>query len=157
MAKTRYRTTITGLMAVVLCVGLGLAALRNADEYWAAGTYNLAALVLSLAAVCAINGRRRVRTAASGFVVFALVYLLFASLRGRDVNSFGFGPQRRPALALEQGFVFLQPYLKPISSGDMSGFICYDQVAQSLAMMIFGALGAVAGRMVAARRPDDED
>ena len=39
---TRPRLTIAQLMTVILLVGFGFAALRNADDFWASATYTLA-------------------------------------------------------------------------------------------------------------------
>src|SRR5215831_4719880 len=140
MTANRYRTSIAGLMALVLFVGLSLAALRNADRYWAAGTYTLAFLALS-AAVCAIVGQGAVRSFAIGFAVFGLSYILWGLLPHRDVNSFGFGPQPHPTLLPELGFVLLQPYLKPMPPSDTQGFISYDQVGQSIGILLSGFFG----------------
>lgn len=69
-----YRYNIAGLMAFVVCVGFGLAALRNADPYWGTGTYNVAFLSLSVATVYAIVGRGRVRSFSTGFAAFGFTY-----------------------------------------------------------------------------------
>ena len=78
-----YRATITGMMTFVLCIGLGLAALRHSDRNWAAGAYNFAALALACATVCAVIGRGGTRTISTGFVVFALTYLFFNPVLGQ--------------------------------------------------------------------------
>jgi hypothetical protein len=154
MVRTRH--TIAALMALVLGVGLGLAALRNADPYWAAGTYNVAFFTLSSAAVCALVSKGNLRSVSIGFAVFGLMYLLFDLLPPRPVNIFGFGPQPRPSMLLDQAFVLLQPYLKPMPPFDMQGFTHYDQVAQSIGMFLSGLFGAALSRLVAGNREADD-
>src|SRR5262249_31685058 len=78
-------------------------------------------------------------------------YFLFNLLPLRAYGSFGY-VQGRPTLLIEQGFVFLQPYLKPMPSSDLQGFIVYDQVSQSLAIMLCGTFGAILSQLVAAMR-----
>jgi hypothetical protein len=46
---TRPRLTLAQLMAVVLLVGFGFAALRNANPSWASVTFSLAILAVSVA------------------------------------------------------------------------------------------------------------
>src|SRR5271168_1196118 len=98
MIRFRARHNIAGLMALVLCVGLSLAALRNSDQLWTTVIYTLAIISLAVAVVGAIVGEGRIRTFSTGFAVFGLTYLLIDFLPPRDVNSFGFGPQPRPSL-----------------------------------------------------------
>jgi hypothetical protein len=146
------RPSIAGLMACVLCVGLGLAALRNADQWWARGAYTVAITAIASALVLATIGGRRIRGISTGFTVFGLTYLLIDLLPPRSINSFGFGPQSYPSLLIEQGFVLIQPFLKPMPNGDTQGFIHYDQVGHSLAVLIFGSIGAILGRLASGDR-----
>ena len=55
----RLRLTIANLMIVVLYAGLGFAALRNADEFWASATFTLAILAVSAAVVVAVARKGR--------------------------------------------------------------------------------------------------
>jgi hypothetical protein len=151
MIRFRARHSIAGLMALVLCVGLSLAALRNSDQLWATVIYTLAIITLAAAVVGAIVGEGRIRTFSTGFAVFGLTYLLIDFLPPRDVNSFGFGPQPRPSLLIEKGFALLQPYLKPMSPQATQGFIEYDQVGQSIGIILFGLFGAVLSGLVAGK------
>jgi hypothetical protein len=74
------RFTILGLMGLVLGLAVAIAALRNADDYWAGGLMMATAGLIGVAALGAFyhSGRRRARRL--GFVVFgggyfALVFL----------------------------------------------------------------------------------
>jgi hypothetical protein len=153
MIRFRARHNIAGLMALILCVGLSLAALRNSDRLWATVIYTLAITTLAAAVVGAIVGEGRIRTFSTGFAVFGLTYLLIDFLPPRDVNSFGFGPQPRPSLLIEKGFALLQPFLKPMSPQATQGFIEYDQVGQSIGIILFGLFGAVLSGLVAGKHP----
>jgi hypothetical protein len=46
---TRPRLTIAQSMAIVLFLGFGFAALRNADAFWASVTFSLAIISVSVA------------------------------------------------------------------------------------------------------------
>jgi hypothetical protein len=69
----------------------------------------------------------------------------------RHVNIFGFGPQPRPTLVLEKGLLLLQPYVKPMLPSDTEGFIHYDQVGQSVALLISGFVGAGMSQFIAGK------
>ena len=58
---TRPRLTIAQAMAIVFLVGFGCAALRNANDFWAIATFNLAIFLNSTALVAAIVSRGRAR------------------------------------------------------------------------------------------------
>jgi hypothetical protein len=44
---TRLRFSIAQLMGIVLYLGFGFAALRNADEFWASASYTLAIILIA--------------------------------------------------------------------------------------------------------------
>ena len=66
----RLRLTIANLMIVVLYAGLGFAALRNADEFWASATFTVAILAVSAAVVGVVARKGRARLTWLGFAVF---------------------------------------------------------------------------------------
>jgi hypothetical protein len=152
----RRRFSIAALMAMILALGLALAALRNADQWWARGVHTMTITSLSAAIVLALIGGPPIRGMATGYTVFGLTYFLSDLLPPRSVNGFGFGPQYHPAILIDQAFILLQPYLKPMPGGATPGFVHYDQTAHSLAVIIFGLLGAILGGVVAARREKRE-
>lgn len=45
----RFRFTLAQLMAIVLFIGFGFAALRNANALWTSATFSLAILTVSVA------------------------------------------------------------------------------------------------------------
>jgi hypothetical protein len=157
MIIRRYRLTIAGLMVFILGVAFGLAALRNAGPYLATATYNLACFSLPTAIVCAVVGQGMLRSLATGYAAFGSAYFLFYLLPLRAWGNFGL-VQERPSLFIERGFVFLQPYLKPMPPTNIQGFMDYDLVSQSLAIMLCGGVGAVLSCFIAgkyARRRSD--
>jgi hypothetical protein len=146
-------------MTIVLAVGFGFAALRNADRFWASAAFTLAIAAISIALTVAITRKGRTRTAWAGFAVFGWVYLLIVLLPPRHTGGFGFGPMYWPPLLVEWGLVSLQPYLHPLppgAAGGLAGDLLtpYDQVSHSLGVILFGLVGAVLGRLFAAK--DDE-
>jgi hypothetical protein len=67
-------------MGLVLCVALAIAALRNADDYWAGGLMLGTALLIGVATVGALTRPRRARAGWLGFAVFGGGYFALAFL-----------------------------------------------------------------------------
>jgi hypothetical protein len=104
---TRLRFTLAQLMAIVLYLGFGFAALRNADEFWESAAATLAIILIAAALVGASARGGRARTPWIGFAVFGWAYLITAHLP----------PLRKPHLLIEWGIARLQPYIKPLPPG----------------------------------------
>src|SRR5690349_14196326 len=62
-------------MAIVLLVGVGVAALRSASVLWSSAVFTLAVAVLSGAVLGAIARRGRSRMTWAGFALFGWIYL----------------------------------------------------------------------------------
>ena len=152
---THFRFSIAQLMAIVLYLGLGFAALRNADRFWASATSTLSVVAISTALVGALVRRGRARPVWIGFAAFGWTYLLISTLPPRASGGLGFGPLPWPPSLIEWGMASLQPYLRPVPSGQMwnSGSLLtpYEQVGHSLGIVLFGSVGAVVGRFLAMR------
>jgi hypothetical protein len=150
---TRFRFTLAQLMALVLCLGLCFAALRNADEFLASVTFTLTTMTISAALVGAFVRKGRARTACIGFAVFGWAYLLIDLLPPRASGGLGFGPLPWPPRLIEWGFARLQPYLRPVPPTQYSGgyLTPYEQVGHSLGIIIFGLIGAVLARLLASK------
>jgi hypothetical protein len=150
---TRLRFTLAQSMATVLYLGFGFAALRNADELWASATYTLAIVLIAAALVGAFARSEGARTPWIGFAVFGWTYLLIVHLPEWDVGGLGFGPIRKPHLLFEWGTARLQPLIKPLDRGGIGGYqinlMYYEQVSQSLGIILFGLVGALLGRLLA--------
>ena len=144
---TRFRLSIAQLMAIVLLVGLGFAALRNANDFWAIAIFNLAIFLNATALVAAILRRGRARAAWVGFAVFGWAYLLIDLLPDRSSGSFGFGPIPKPHLLVDRGLALIQLYMQP-----PGGFgVVHDQVSHSLQIILFGLVGTVVAQFIAAK------
>jgi hypothetical protein len=155
----RQRFGLAGLMAYIVVIGLGIAALRNADRWWACGMNTLALLTAAAAIVGATLGQGRFRRLCTGYAAFSLIYFAADLLPPRNVNSFGFGPNPPATMLIEAAFVAIQPQLKPMLPSDNAGHIYYDQVGRALAIILFGSFGAAWGGFLAGRhahRPPDE-
>ena len=72
------RMKISGLMAVVLVVAVGLAALRSGSDIWAGACFLLTCGVLALAAVGSVFDTRGARAWWLGFAIFGCGYLVLA-------------------------------------------------------------------------------
>jgi hypothetical protein len=152
---TRFRFTIAQSMATVLFIGLGFAALRNADDFWASATFTLGIAAISAALVGGFARRGKARTAWFGFAVFGLTYFVIGLSPPLNVpNSFydvfTGGQRPTPMLLIDWALHRVQPYLNPVPKG-RAGFIPYDQVGHSLGAILFGLVGAALGRLVAVK------
>jgi hypothetical protein len=78
--------TILGLMGLVLGLAVAIAALRNADDYWAGGLLLATALLIGVAALGAAYHSGRRRAGRMGFAVFAGGYFALAFLGLSDQN-----------------------------------------------------------------------
>src|SRR5215217_3190650 len=72
---------IAGLMGVVVICALGLAALRDPDEFWASAIFTLAFVIISVAAVAALVLEGRVRATWAGLAIVGWSCLLLWLLR----------------------------------------------------------------------------
>ena len=81
---TRPRLTIAQLMTLILFVGLGFAALRNANPYWASGTLTLAIISILVALLGAFARTGKARMTWTGFAIFGWAYLLIDLLPARS-------------------------------------------------------------------------
>ena len=152
------RFTIAQSMTFVLCFGLALAALRHADKFLAGLVYNLTVIVLSVALVCVLVGDRRTRARWAGFASFGWAYLILSKLPDSPHGLLDLGRIPQPTLLLDWGFACLQPYIKPLRPGmgwggtaAVSFLLPYEQVSVSLGVLLFGLLGTIIGRLIAAR------
>lgn len=139
---TRLRFSIAQLMAVVLFVGFGFAAWRNADENWASAAYTLAFLMISVAPLCALARIGRARMAWAGFAIFGWSRLLVGALP--LTNSSVFGPTPSPGLLGERVLTHALPYFLP--PGGYTSF--HAQVFLSLDIIVFGWIGAILCRLI---------
>jgi hypothetical protein len=151
---TRLRITLAQSMAIVLYLGFGFAALRNADEFLASATFTLTIVTISAALVGAFVRRGPARAAWIGFATFAWAYLLIDVLPPRASGGLGFGPLPWPPRLIEWGFARLQPYLRPVpppTAFPHEYLTPYEQVGHSLGIILFGLFGSVLGYFLAPR------
>ena len=152
----RLRFTLAQLMGIVFYLGFGFAALRNADDFWASAAYTLAIILIAASLVGAFARSGWARTPWVGFTVFGWTYLLIVHLPDWGPGGLGFGPIRKPTLLIEWATARLQPYIHPLPPGMSGGragiFLhAYEQISKSLGIILFGLLGALLGRLVAAK------
>jgi hypothetical protein len=169
------RLSIAGIMAVVALAGLGFAGLRASTPMWASGLFTGAVLLLSVAVVGSIITRG---PSWIGAAVLGWIYLVVAfGPWSRPAD----GPPPLltvPLLEMAQARILMQaggviatdvapegqegrliqmvlgkwPLPKGAKTVDL---VCYRQVGQSLAALIFAAVGAVVGALFAARRREE--
>jgi hypothetical protein len=147
---SRLRYTLAQLMVIVLYVGLGFAAPRDADEFWASATYTLAVIMITTAVVGALVRRGRARAYWTGFAVFGWSYVLVAQLPDWPIGAGGGGPLLKPNILIEWGIMRLQSYFDP-QFMMRTNWQDRDQVIRSLAIIFFGLMGAVLGRFLAVK------
>jgi hypothetical protein len=152
----RLRFALAQLIAAVLFIGFGFAALRNADEFWSSATSTLAIVSISAALAGAIVRKGRSRTAWIGFAVFGWTYLLVGLLSPRDISFPRGGPAQEPIPSplplIECGLHCLKTYINPNPSGWQHYVNAYYlNISHSLAVILFGLVGAVLGRLLAVK------
>jgi hypothetical protein len=81
------RISIRSLMAFVVVSAVAIAALRNADDYWAGGMILATPLLLGVALIVALCGEERARARRLGFAILGGGYfaLAFMGLSERNV------------------------------------------------------------------------
>jgi hypothetical protein len=72
---SRLRFSLAQSMAIVLFIGVGLAALHSASVLWSSTVFTLTVAVLSAAILGAMARRGRARMTWAGFALFGWVYL----------------------------------------------------------------------------------
>jgi hypothetical protein len=70
-----FRFTIAGLLGVITVLGIGLAALREASEFWDSGLFTLTLGVLLVSVLLAIHRREDRRAFWGGFALFGWGYM----------------------------------------------------------------------------------
>jgi hypothetical protein len=143
---TWLRFTLAQLMALVLVLGFGFAALRDADHYWADATYTIAILSVSTALLGAIVRRGPTRVPWIGYAVFGWTYVLLDFLPSYTGSGFGFERVKRPTLMIMWAIGRLQPHIN-----GSTHLFHYDQVSYSLGMILFGLVGSIVGRLIAVK------
>ena len=163
----RLRFSIMGLMALVLTVAIGFAALRNPSELWASALFTLAVGLLCVAVLGVAFRHGHKRQFWMGFAVFGWAYLIlvFAS----DALS-------PPPLLTTKLLSFADQQINPKSdtpifiTGVLNGTISanslpsratmpitgpnsllFYQIGQALATLIVALVGGIAARIFAAR------
>jgi hypothetical protein len=81
-----HRFSILNLMGLVLTVAIAIAALRNADDYWAGALLLATSLIIGIAVLGGILGMGRSRAGNLGFAVFAGGYFAMAFLGLSEAN-----------------------------------------------------------------------
>ncbi|MFO0959845.1 MAG: hypothetical protein U0800_20820 [Isosphaeraceae bacterium] len=81
------RATILGMMGLILALAVILAALRDANDWWASGLYLATAVSIGWATVAASCRQGRPRAGRLGFAVFAGGYFALAFLGIPEIDS----------------------------------------------------------------------
>jgi hypothetical protein len=161
---TRLRFSIAQSMAIVLLVGIGLAALRSGTVLWASTVFTLTVAVLLTAILGAMARRGRARMIWAGFALFGWVYL--GTTFGPWADSNGV---KAPPYVLRWGLDYWDAKLWP------SGVVRIDtappgeelfsrwpvpalpnafqvrRTGHCLAAILFGLIGAGLGRLLAVK------
>jgi hypothetical protein len=80
------RLTILSLMGLILALAVAIAALRNADDYWAAGMIVATPLLLCVALIGGLCGEERLRDRRLGFAILGGGYFALAFLGLSESN-----------------------------------------------------------------------
>ena len=174
----RFRFSIAGLMAMILLLAIGMAALRDPTTLWASALFTAAVILCTASFLGAMAHRGVLRFSWAGIAVFGWVYLII-SLGPWPGNLVGLPPllpshlmdrfqayivsDGRTSYMIEERFDtdFKNMKTNRIIEGagppQPGGFktvdmTIYQQIGHSLGAMLFGIMGAFAGRFFAVRR-----
>jgi hypothetical protein len=146
--KRSVRMKISGLMAVVLVVAVGLAALRSGSAIWAGACFLLTCGVLALAAVGSVFDTRGTRAWWLGIAIFGCGYLVLA---------FSYPPflEDAPFLPADSLLRFAMPYVGPGPSWLPGAHGLADnpylQTGHCLLGLLAGTLGGVLAHALSVR------
>jgi hypothetical protein len=176
-AKT-FRLTIAGLMTIVVFVAIGMVALRAQTEFWPSCLFTFVVFMLSTSTVYLTVARGLARSRWAGMAIFGWIYFVIGF--GPWPDSTCTPPPLLPLYALMyvQNYIFsdgktayISARTLPIPSERLHEMVIpspsatppqgvipptfdldrYDQVSQLIGVILFGFLGAVVGRFMAAR------
>ena len=136
------RFTILSLMGLVLVLALAIAALRNANDYWAGGLLLTTPLLLCGALVGASCGEGRSRARRLGFAVFGWAYFALAFL-GLSEGNLAKLPTSWLLISIHQRVAPLQTFTYTVT-GTMSG-----QMGQGTVFVSSGSPGPMANTLTA--------
>jgi hypothetical protein len=140
---SRIRFTLAQLMGVVVFIGFGLTALRNANEFWASATYTLAFLLISGAPVGALARKGNARVVWAGVAAFGWARVVVGALP--YIHLHDFGPTEPPILLTESGLDYVRQYISPSLSTD------HAKVSYSLEIIFLGIAGSLVGQLFAGK------
>jgi hypothetical protein len=179
----RFHFSVAALMGVVLLLALGMASLRANTAMWASAMFTAAVILFATAIVAALAIRGLGRFTWTGMAVFGWVYLIIAF--GPWIGNATGPPPLLPSSLLDyiQDYVLSnghQPYvyftesinqinkqmtfsgnLVPGAAPPPGGYKTVDirsylQTGHSFGGMLFGIMGALVGRFIAARSGQSE-
>jgi hypothetical protein len=169
---SRVRFTLAQLMAVVIFIGFGFAALRSATVHWSSAVFTLTVAVLLAGVLAAMARRGRARIIWAGFALFGWVYLGTAFGPWAAGNGVAAPPYvTRWALDYWDARLWISAPGQPTridtsSPGEMlyprpgwatSPFafqpdsLHFRRIGHCFAAIIFGCLGATVGRILAVK------
>src|SRR5262249_20767216 len=160
-------------MAIVLLIGVGLAALHSASVIWSSAAFTLTVAVLSAGVLGAMARRGRARMTWAGFALFGWVYLgttfgPWAAANGVTAPPYvtrwpldywdaqlWSGPGRTETGPAGE-MLFRRVLPPPLGLGRPGLVLAPDshqfrRIGHCIASILFGLLGAVLGRLVAGK------
>ena len=157
----RVRFTIRGLMALVLLLGFGFAALRGATLGWAVASILIALLALCSATLGAVVRCGSSRPSWVGFAIFGWAYFLLHFGPWAEWTT-GYSPAHFTTWAIDRLLLSrLDPELEAgqaisgvesfviLSSGKSGSFFC--AVFHTIASLLFGLIGSALGIVLSER------
>ena len=179
---TRLRFSLAQSMAIVLLIGVGLAALHSASVLWSSAVFTLTVAVLSAAILGAMARRGRARMTWAGFALFGWIY--FGTTFGPWADGNGVkAPPYMTRWVLDYALARLRNTNRLVDSGGVPGEVLFSpfptwgmgggmgggggvppaavldalqfrRIGHCLTAILFGLVGAFLGRLIAAK--DDQ-
>ena len=160
---SRLRFTLAQLMAIVLFIGFGFAAMRLGSLLWASAVFTLTVAVLSVAVLGTMARRGRARMTWAGFALFGWVYLGTTFGPWADVHGVTAPPYvTRWPLDYWDAKLRSGGWMDTVPTGEMlfprfptavtqPDVFQARRIGHCLAAIVFGLVGAVSGRLLAPR------
>jgi hypothetical protein len=148
---SRFRFTIASLMAIIIPVALGLAALHEATQFWVDVVFNVVVVFLLLATCKAKFSQGIARAYWTGFAAFGWTQLVLGMIELGWGQAFGVSPHLATLMIVEQAWEFLSPTasIPPSGLGELRARVL---VIQSLLSLLLGLIGAMVFGFIASRR-----
>ena len=151
MPMSRFRFTIASLMAIIIPVALGLAALHEATQFWVDIVFNVVVVFLLLATYKAKCSRGIAGAYWTGFAAFGWAQLVLGLIGMPWGQHYGVSPNLVTLMIVDHVWEYLSPTTSTPAAA-VRELMARFLVIQSLLSLLLGLIGAMVFGFIASRR-----